>query len=239
MQQSIICILDILGTKGIWTEQVVDKYFDVIKKVEIALSQAKDHLQKAVGRKLELDYNTFSDTLILTIVNTQPYNYFFDEIIAGFSQMILGIFQLYFSESFFVRGAISYGDIEKRGNHFLGPAVDDAGEYFELQDMIGICFTPKATIAVDYAIDWNLKCCNKKIDDYLIKYKTPLKNKMELELYQINWAKHFTEPLFGHPGMTPLSKISRFLSVRNIPLAATSKFTNTIKFFDVATKNYG
>jgi len=37
----VICILDILGTKGIWSEQNVETYFDLIDGVEKTLSESK------------------------------------------------------------------------------------------------------------------------------------------------------------------------------------------------------
>ena len=237
MNQCVIAILDILGTKGIWTEQSIDKYFHVIDKVEKDLNFWKNHFDSLTKKKpFEFDFVTFSDTLIITIINKEKHDYFFDELIEGFSQFILGVFQSYLADNFFLRGAISFGDIEKRGSHFVGPAVDDAAEYFELQDMIGICLTPKTTIAMEYSIEWNLKYNRKKIDEYVIKYKTPLKNKMEFDLYQINWAKQFLDPVEGTEQMNPASRISRFFSVRNIPIIAATKFSNTLKFFDYAIK---
>lgn len=235
MQQCVICILDILGTKGIWTEQSVDKYFEVIEEVEKSLDAGKAHLRSLVPEgTLEFDYTTFSDTLILTIINKNRFDYFFEEIIGGFSQFVLGTFQQYFSHNFFVRGAISFGDVEKRGSHFVGPAVDDAAEYFELQDMIGICLTPKATIAAEYAIEWNRKFFNRDVGKFLLKYKTPMKNKSTLELYQINWPAHFKEKYNSETDISPLAELNIFLGKRNIPLIAASKFSNTIEFFKAA-----
>ena len=68
MQQCVICILDILGTKGIRTEQNVDIYLEIINEVEKSLEGSKAHFRSLVPEgTLEFDYITFSDTLILTI----------------------------------------------------------------------------------------------------------------------------------------------------------------------------
>lgn len=233
MNQCFICIIDLLGTKGIWTEDNVEKYFEVITEVNKTLEAGKLHFQdKAKDQPLEFDFTSFSDTLVITLINQKRDNYFFEQYIESFSQIILGIFQSYFGHYFFARGAISFGDIEKRGRHFVGPAVDDAAEYFELQDMIGICLTPKTTLATEYAIEWNLKGLNKTIDKFIVKYKTPLKNKLELNLFQINWVKEFLEPQVDQLPLTPIARLSMFLSKRNIPTVAVSKFTNTISFFN-------
>jgi hypothetical protein len=233
MEQSLVCIIDLLGTKGIWTEESVDRYFKTIEKAQLQYDSLKKKFSKALEEKsLEFDFITFSDTIVITLINRNRYDGFFIEHIEGLSQFVLGVFQDYFSEYFFARGAISYGDIEKRDNHFIGPAIDDAAEYFELPDMIGICFTPKTTIAMDYAIDTSLKFFQREIGKFVVKYRTPLKNGMKLELYQINWVKFFIEPLADQKvQLEPLARLSQFLCKRNIPLAATSKINNTIAFF--------
>jgi hypothetical protein len=243
MQQCVICILDLLGTKGIWTEESAARYFKAIDEVEAKFVSIKEeHKQLLQTAKMEFDFMSFSDTLVITLMKTEEDKekdpYFFHEVIADFSRLILGTIQIYLANSFFVRGAVSFGNMEKRGNHFIGPAVDDAAEYFELPDMIGVCFTPKATIAMDYAIEWQKKFFNNSINQYVIKYKTPMKNKTELELYQINWIKHFFDDEKRPNEISAEASLSIFLSKRNIPQIATSKFVNTIKFFNEIGKNY-
>lgn len=222
MQQCLISVVDILGTKGIWTELSVEKYFEVIERVKGNLENSKNYFNSLPNSKfIEFDFATFSDTLIITLTNKgEQYNYFFDETVEGFSRLILGVFQSYLADDFFLRGCISFGNIEKRGNHFVGPAIDDAAEYCDSQDMIGICFTPKTSLAMKYAIDWNLKFKNLKADKYVIEYLTPLKNKTQVNLFQINWINHFLELPKEENPIEPLNQLTRFLSRRNIPAIA-------------------
>lgn len=240
MQQCLISIVDILGTKGIWTETSVDKYFEVIERVKQELEKGKEYFKTLPNSQfIEFEFATFSDTLVITLINKgQQYDYFFDETIEGFSRVNLGIFQNYLSDNFFLRGCISFGDIEKRGNHFIGPAVDDAAEYFDSQDMIGICFTPKSSLAMKYSIGWNQKFNGKKVDNYVIEYLTPLKNKTQTNLFQVNWVNHFIELYKKEGEINPLNVFIRFLSRRNIPTVALSKFTNTVEFFKFVEQNY-
>jgi hypothetical protein len=243
MKQGLICILDILGTKGIWSELNIEKYFDGVRQAEEELLKLKKRVIEFPDQiPFELDFLSFSDTLVVTLVKTiddeENDPYLFYELIPGFSQLILGIFQSYFAGNFFLRGAISFGQIEKRGSHFVGQAVDDAAEYFELPDMIGVCLTPKATMAMDYAIDWNTKFNNVKADAFVVKYKTPLKTKQIVDLYQIDWVKHFVELAKGNPGISPINSLRSFLCQRNVPSVALSKFTNTLQFFETLSNNY-
>jgi hypothetical protein len=69
MNQCFICIIDLLGTKGIWTESNVEKYFDVIDKVNKDLEAAKLHFNSiALGHSVEFDFTSFSDTLVITLI---------------------------------------------------------------------------------------------------------------------------------------------------------------------------
>jgi len=103
--------------------------------------------------------------------------------------------------------------------------------------MIGVCFTPRATIAMEYALGWNRKYFQKEIGQHVVKYRTPLKNKSEIDLYQINWPKAFYST-HNKPDMSAESTLSIFLSKRNIPLLALSKYTNSLKFFNDTTKDF-
>lgn len=243
MQKSIIAILDILGTKGLWSEGNVESYFRVIEENNQSFSDLKrDFIQKYPDSPIEIDFMSFSDTLIITLSKTIKDDlrdpYFFHEYIAGFSQLIAGVFQKYLAHSFFLRGAISFEDLEKRGSHFVGPVVDDAEEYFELPDMMGVVLTPKVSLLMDNAIEWNAKYYDKKISDFLIKFKTPMKSNVSLDLYQVNWTNHFFDKEIDPNDISPVATLKSFFSDRNIPLIATSKYNNTIEFFEYAQKNY-
>jgi hypothetical protein len=106
------------------------------------------------------------------------------------------------------------------------------------QDMIGICLTPKSSLAMKYAIDWNLKCKSKQIGNYVIEYLTPLKNKTQINLFKINWVNHFLLQSKENNSIDGVNVLSRFLSERNIPNIALSKISNTIVFFKYIEKYY-
>lgn len=217
MKQCLISIVDILGTKGLWTEQIVDKYFEGIKSINEQFFDLKNYHKTLPNNEyLEIDFSTFSDTLVITFINNGERNEsFFDDFIESFSRINLGVFQTYLGNDFLLRGCISYGEIEKRGNHFIGPAIDDVAEYCDSQEMIGICFTPKASLAMKYAIDSKLKYNNTKIDKYVFEYLTPLKGNIKVNLFQINWINHFLERPKEINPVEPLSQLSSFLSNSN------------------------
>ncbi|MFN8237480.1 MAG: hypothetical protein U0T77_04865 [Chitinophagales bacterium] len=236
MKPAIVAIVDILGTKGVWSdEKWRNKYFDCIDAVEKSFINGKINFDKAIKGDsiLELKFIPFSDTLVIAIINNgvdQNRNeYFFYEIISSFSQFMLGIFQIYSGHDFFIKGAISFGDVEIRDKYFIGPAIDDVAEYFESQEMFGICLTPKASLAMNYAIDWNRKHFNKEVDKFLIKYNTPLKNNIKTELYQVNWANWYYE-YEKESEISALSLFSQQLDKRNISSNVLPKINNSIEF---------
>jgi hypothetical protein len=236
MKLAIVAIVDILGTKGIWAdEKWREKYFICINDVEKSFLEGKNNFDKAMEGNpiLELKFLSFSDTLVIAVVNNSVdenrNEYFFYEIISSFSQFMLGIFQIYSGHGFFIRGAISFGDVDIRDKYFIGPAIDDVAEYFEMQEMFGICLTPKASLAMNYAIDWNIKYNKGKPDNFLIKYNTPLKNNLKTELYQINWASWYSE-YAQKSDISELALLSGDLDKRNISPNVLHKINNSIEF---------
>lgn len=243
MKPAIVAIVDILGTKGIWADEKWRvKYFECIKSVENYFIDSKIKFDTAIKGNpiLELKFIPFSDTLVIAIINNSVdenrNEYFFYEIISSFSQFMLGIFQIYSSHDFFIRGAISFGDVEIRDKYFIGPAIDDVAEYFEAQEMFGICLTPKTSLAMNYAIDWNKKHFNKKVDDFVIKYNTPLKNNFKTELYQINWASWYHE-YEKESEISAISLFSQQLDKRNIPSNVLPKINNSLEFLKFVKSN--
>src|SRR6185503_18250595 len=58
-------------------------------------------------------------------------------------------FQEALDNRIFLRGAISYGDVYADGDTLVGPAADDAAEWYDKADWIGVCLTPAANYALE------------------------------------------------------------------------------------------
>lgn len=137
MEQGIVCIIDALGTKGIWNITEPESYLKNLEFVYSVLNEAKEK----TNPNLEFDYLAFSDTIILLLKfrglkthdNQPPFT-----LIPRFARIMDGVFTICFSKGLFMRGAISCGDYIKKGTIIIGPAIDDAASLYEKTEMMGI-----------------------------------------------------------------------------------------------------
>lgn len=240
MNNGLICILDALGTKGIWNREDAERYLQSLKAVHSNLIAFKEYADSKKMLHAKFEYLTISDTLIIVWKFTEkiqidsPYR-----MIPIFARMIDGIFKLCFAEKLFMRGAISYGQFIKDGSILVGPAVDDAATFHELPNMIGAILTPNTTLLADVGLEDLAKA---PIDGYdhsqhLIKYNTPIKGGQEIMLYQVNWPLSMKKAWAELPeSSTDISKIKNWLGENPIPLEAFAKYENTLKFFEYSSR---
>lgn len=238
MEYGIICIIDALGTKGVWGQIGAKKYLDILEKLETEISKKLEYINS-----LELDFKSkisilsFSDTFFIT----QQFQY--DEridhsvFIKTFSFIIAHFFYMALTNKIFFRGAISHGMFCKRNNTIIGPAVDDAASYFEKPNLIGVICTPSASLA--YLAS---KSITPNEFDYLIDYNTPIKGiENKMQLVNLNWPKLFMENYknLEKKVIGPFEMIQRYFSEYPIPEHTIDKYTNTLEFvkFSLSTQS--
>jgi len=158
------------------------------------------------------------------------------------SGLIQIIFYDFLKQKLPLRGAISFGKYFRRKNTFMGPAVDDAAEWYEKANWMGVMLTPKTTILLDSKI--HDKEVFKEDDGKLpiktrwLKYPIPCKNlvdkECEIELYAPNWpwyVKMDYKVDKENKNPTPYGMILEMLSeIGNISPSVFDKYENTIRF---------
>jgi hypothetical protein len=238
MDKGVICIIDALGTKGIWNITDTEAYLKKIEDFYDILNEAK----RLENTDIEFDYITFSDTIILLLKyrdfitpgNLPPFM-----LIPRFARIMDGVFSTCLSLGLFMRGAISCGDYIKKGSIIIGPAIDDAACLYEKAQMMGIVLTPQTSLLTDFAL------ASTRIypsDDYdysqhLIKYDTPLKGNIIEPLFQINWPNSAIEIWNKmEPQIDNITRLKTMLGIRPIPIEAYMKHKNTISFFEYCSK---
>lgn len=237
-KQALVCLIDLLGTKYNYTDEYVRRYFSSLENIRNSIISDEKKIKKLkVNKNIEFKCITFSDSLLIILSENNDDKKFLSNYLGYFSQYILGIFQQYFAEELFPRGAISFGEIFINKNDFLGPVIDDVSEYFEKQEMIGICTTPKLVMAIDLIIECERLNNKNYVIDFLIKYKTPFKENNLFEVYQINYIDHFLEKN-SNVNIDPYAIFCNFFSNRNINQQSINKIKNTLDFFQyVSSKN--
>ncbi len=230
-----ICMLDALGTKGVWNN--VDPNI-FIKKIKLVIKSAKEIFKNIdlifqnspQFSSMKFKVSNFSDTIIITAqqrYNYDNFDYFsFLPIFAGLIGTIVAHGVL--NEVFF-RGAISHGEFIDRDSIFVGPAVDDAAIWHERADYIGVLLTQTAGLAVD-----SYSKINSIADSFLLKSNAPIKNIADsCKLYSVNWLLSADSMRIQARIPNKISTeaiIERKFAEKPIPEIAYNKYENTVKF---------
>lgn len=124
-----------------------------------------------------------------------------------------------------VRGVTCVGNYILDENQFLGPAIDEAAEWFDKCDWIGVNLTPSALFSINGEIfnDSNAR-------GTWVQYPVPSKKGPKWESFCVNWP-FFWYPNESLPQRRKLLK-QAFKDMGPIGPDIVGKFTNTLKFFD-------
>lgn len=237
MVTGIVCVLDALGTKGVWQIDEPEKYLEKIEKIYNDLDRLKDYGQQQ-NEDILLDYITFSDTIIVTL---HYKDYESESIIPPFARMIDGLYSLCLAENLFMRGAISYGKFIKKGNSIIGPAIDDAAYWHDKAQFIGCILTPSTSLLIEYGLDYWLRNPYSDYDysQHTLLYDIPLKEAKSLHVHTINWPLSIARAWESNNVIQtpPEVIIKSYLGKYPIPPEAFPKHQNTIKFFQYSLEH--
>ena len=119
-----------------------------------------------------------------------------------------------------IRGATSVGDFIFNEGRFLGPAVDEAAEWYEAADWIGVHLTPSAKFSLTQPLD------------HWVNYPPPFKKGPSWETPCINWTRNWFSDQGFPVEVRKYILQQKFLNLGPIGPDIVGKFTNTLKFFD-------
>lgn len=145
MKDGVIAILDALGVKGIWAREdpktVVEKWNFIIDDFE---DLKKLHNEDVEVRSIS-KVVSFSDTVIVTHVGDEDEL----QLLSDMGLHLTLPFCNALLEGIFFRGVISRGKFKQTKRMIIGPAVDEAMDWYERHDWIGVSLTPSASFLLD------------------------------------------------------------------------------------------
>lgn len=249
MYYGVVALLDILGARGIWhryeINEIINSWKDIQKylKTEIEMKKKSEYINRP---KFNPELHTFSDTVIL-ISKTEKYDP--DEIMRV-SSTVGSTFAHAIEKGILFRGAISIGKFYSHQNMIIGPAIDDAAEWYNITDWAGIHLTPSTTYALEGYLmnDYDIKL-------WLCPYDIPIKkkdgSKYAIKGWAVNWPSLYDAE--SHMYVTDIVKtldydaskpelflqyFKRKFSMNSISEKDVSKYQNTLKFIEYAIKYY-
>lgn len=230
-EESVIIILDALGTKGKWNNP------DNVKKYVESWENLTENWQKVLeddggNHNFKIKLNAFSDTIILSNTGTDM-----DRVIPAAAHNISLLMLDGISKNIFFRGCMSIGQVYSSDKMIIGKAIDEAAEYYTLPEWVGITATPSAYNAIQ-----QLRKKNKLKDgvkDFFVNYDIPLKIGIEkgilinyFNLFKQKWAKRYFKENQGFSTINEVKQIFENELQTTTNITASLKLRNTIEYVD-------
>jgi len=232
MKNGYVLMLDILGFRNFVSKNSSLDFIEIWCKLKKELLETKRMLEESMGKIFTFEIMFLSDTLIIGCSDCRKSNTGIG-VLVFLPDLIRSFFFRYMQEyKFFFRGAISFGEyfFSSEDNLVMGSAFDEASEWYESTDWIGIVLTPSAECCLELiAYDNKYEDIRIMIDESFVKYdnipfKAGFRKICKYAFVWIDTSERLT-PNLSHWRMI----LNVFANVRHSP-QYSSKFVNTIEF---------
>jgi hypothetical protein len=229
MQEGVVVFLDALGVKGIWAradpEIVVSSWEEVLKRLRDSIE--KSPKMGSIGDKPEpLNYNiaAFSDTVILTLKCTDdPAAH-----IPLVAKIVSDVFFYALIKGIYFRGVIAIGKFYQSKTLMIGPAIDEAAEWYTQPEWMGVSAAPSASFGLS-----RLEDQKANVSKWFVKYDIPSKGGPQKAEWALAWPTNTPKgPTTSTSNLTTRGLILDAFANRPISVAAAQKYKNTLAFFD-------
>lgn len=229
-QEGVIAFLDALGTKGIWKNGDPSEF---LVFWELIVGGFEKFLGSSKNGDIEFTVDAFSDTVIVSAIGSDYY-VLLNEIGSKVNSlmsvaMLLGV-------NF--RGCLSVGEFYKSPNIIVGPAVDEAAQYYMLPEWIGVSAAPSAHKILEDKIEGIVRRFGTS--NIFMKYDIPLKTGVERNGWALNWPL-LNEDIPNHMNKSSGSIYAKTLKdvikkqlVDSTDIYVAFKLRNTLEFLDTA-----
>jgi hypothetical protein len=196
-EEGLIAVIDILGTKGMWLrnnpKKVSKGFLNIINSINSYKLNIEDGLYgPQLNSNFKLTTYSFSDTIIVILTENSSLE---SRTIKNISEaiMLLGtvlsiVMAVAIEQGLYMRGSISFGtfyrDPESNNPIIIGRAIDEAAEWYDKAEIIGIYCSPSLKFLIDNIQPKEIiqNYCNT-----FFEYNVPLNNTNCYSTYLINW----------------------------------------------------
>ena len=224
-KKGILILMDRLGTKGIWkqkdSEQVINDWSIFIQLIE------KDFVDELRKKYYDVRFTVFSDTVFITVYGNEE-----EELILDVGTTLVWVMAVSIGAGFYFRGCLSYGLIVESVNSIIGPTIDEAAEYYTLQQWIGLSAAPSVHNILE-RIDPS-RLIFKGTGPTYVKYDIPLKNSIEKNGWVINWPVLNTVivPKHNQKTFSSLEEYVKYNLESVTTISKVFKWRNTLDFIN-------
>jgi hypothetical protein len=225
-------MLDALGMRGIWARRepskIVDAWTGLVDRLERATAAlAATNAAFCSGYRVA----AFSDTIILTL-EARSAEEDLDKLIRLAGDALRQPFLIGLFEGILLRGVIAAGDYYQTASAAsqgpgslltIGPAIDEAAEWYEQSDWFGVSTVPSASFVLDEGRE-----LGKPQSESLVPYDVPLKSGPMLP----SWVLDGPRAVVQDRGTAARARVLGIFAASTIPPAAVSKYRHSLAFFD-------
>jgi hypothetical protein len=230
--RGVVVMLDALGMKGVWARRepstVVNAWIGLVDRLETATATVvAANASVCDGFHIA----AFSDTIILTLEG-RIEGEDLDKLVQLAGDALREPFLIGLLEGILLRGVIAAGDyyqstaMTSRGPSTLltiGPAIDEAAEWYEQSDWFGVSAVPSAAYVLDEGRE-----LGKPLSDSVVPYDVPLRSGSALPGWVLDWPRG----LVLARGAAARARVLSILAASTISPIAVSKYRHSLAFFD-------
>lgn len=234
IREGAVAFLDALGTKGIWARSEPEKY---VESWEQLLMDWKTHKQQLYPDDSNTDTSikAFSDTVIVTaslkkkddktpVIET-------DRLVFHAAQLIQPMVINAITRGIYLRGVISIGKFYQSDTAIIGPAVDEASEWYTEIEWIGVSAAPTAHFVLEKLVEIGGEV-EKEAKKFFVRYDIPTKTNALGKGWGLNWPRLYKDIPIQQDGMSVKALILNRFAQKPIAVSVMPKFNNTIEFID-------
>jgi hypothetical protein len=229
MDEGVVVFLDALGVKGIWAraepESVIRSWQEVLRRLNESIKRSPK-IGNIGDRPECLDYNisAFSDTVIITLKCT-------DDPAAHVPLVAKIVSEPFFYalvKGIYFRGVIAIGKFYQSNTLVIGPAIDEAAEWYTQPEWMGVSTAPSASFGLS-----RLEDQKADVSKWFVKFDIPSKAGLQKSEWALAWPREVPEAsLVSGRRLTKRGLILDAFANKPISVAAVAKYKNTLAFFD-------
>jgi hypothetical protein len=229
MQDGVVVFLDALGVKGIWAraepESVIRSWEEVLRRLNESINKSpKIGSIGDIPEPLNYTIAAFSDTVIITLkCADDPAAH-----VPLVAKIVSDAFFFALIKGIYFRGVIAIGKFFQSKTLVIGPAIDEAAEWYTQPEWMGVSTAPSASFGLS-----RLEDQKADISKWFIKYDVPSKGGPQKNEWALAWPNNAPkDPCDQQKNLTTRGLILDAFANRPISVAAAQKYKNTLAFFD-------
>ena len=234
-KKGYVVMLGVLGFKEFIARRKDFDFFENWSSIKTKLLDVKSKYESMFN-----DYDIKAKADVLCLSDTLMFCLSFEEEnklpASALITILPGILDMFlydqFKERVFFRGAISFGTYmcDMANNIAMGEAINEAADWHESTDWMGVILTPSAKYALEQLLlDTNLinNEVETQINNRFREYPIPFKSAVSFNTRAFIWFKVTEDP---ETNSKTLAEILKIFSECLITQEIASKYENTIEF---------